>query len=95
MVLLGPERICILREDFIKQVLVTKCTKYGRPKVLESVFPKMGKGIFLVNGKEHAWQRKMLNPSFSFSSLLSFVEIFDANTNNLIKVCVINIWDSY
>ncbi|XP_065071288.1 cytochrome P450 4F4-like [Rhopilema esculentum] len=84
-VLLGPERVCILREDFIKQVLVTKCTKYGRPKVLQSVFPKMEKGVFMVNGKEHAWQRKMLNPSFSFSSLLSFVEIFDANTNNLIK----------
>ena len=40
----------------------------------------------MTNGKEHAWQRKMLNPAFSFSSLMSFVEVFDANTDNLIKV---------
>ena len=64
------------------------CTKYGRPTNLSKVFPKIAKGVFIVNGKEHAWQRKMLNPAFSFSSLMGFVEVFDANTNNLIKVCM-------
>ncbi|XP_065071287.1 cytochrome P450 4A5-like [Rhopilema esculentum] len=83
--LLGPKRICIFKEDFIKQVLVRNCTKYGRSKLLAGVFPQVKKGILLVNGKEHAWQRKMLNPSFSFSSLLPFVDVFDANADSLVQ----------
>ncbi|XP_065071289.1 uncharacterized protein LOC135695975 [Rhopilema esculentum] len=83
--LLGSEIICVFREEFLKKILVKNCTKYGRPTNLSKVFPKIAKGVFIVNGKEHAWQRKMLNPAFSFSSLMAFVEVFDANTNNLIK----------
>ena len=85
--LVGPKRICIFKEDFIKQVLVRNCTKYGRSKLIAGVFPQAKKGILLVNGKEHAWQRKMLNPSFSFSSLLPFLDVFDANADSLIQVC--------
>jgi len=42
--------------------------------------------LFLANGKEHAWQRKLLNPVFSHSSILEFVKTFDSNIENLIKV---------
>jgi len=41
--------------------------------------------LFLANGKEHAWQRKLLNPVFSHSSILEFVKTFDSNIENLIK----------
>ena len=70
----------------MKKILVSHCMKYQRGPLLGDIFPKMKTGLFLANGKEHAWQRKLLSPLFSHSSVLEFVKTFDQNTENLIKV---------
>lgn len=73
----------------MKQILVTNCTKYDRTPVLGEIFPSIKNGLFLSAGKEHAWQRKMLNPAFSYASVLEFLTTFDKNVDNLIMVCTI------
>ena len=73
----------------MKKVLVSNCLKYQRGKLIGEIFPKMKNGLFLSRGKEHAWQRKVLNPFFSSTSVLEYVQTFDTNTENLIKVGLI------
>ena len=84
----GPQRICIFKEEFLKKILVTNSKKYLRASVIPNTFPTIANGLFASNGKEHAWQRKLINPIFSYSSVLGFVKAFDTNTANLIKVTI-------
>ena len=77
----------MFKEEFLKQILVTSCTKYARTKILGEIFPSIKNGLFLSNGKEHAWQRKMLNPAFSYASVLEYLTPFNENVDNLIMVC--------
>ncbi len=76
----------IFSEKFIKQVLITNCYKYGNAGVAVSFFPSIKGGLFDANGKEHAWQRKMLNPAFSYSSVNDFLSVFDESATNLVQV---------
>jgi len=84
-ILLGEKRICIFKEEYVRKVLVSNCMKYERGQLLGDIFPKTETGMFLANGKEHAWQRKILTPVFTHASVLEFVKTFDENTENLIK----------
>ena len=74
--------------DDIKRVLVTDNIKYNRPNFIEKLldFKIKGRTLFNVNGKEHAMQRKMLNPSFSYGSVQNYIPIFNEVVNTLIEV---------
>ena len=84
--IVGGKRICIFKEEYVKKVQVSNCLKYERSDILGELFPMIKNGLFMANGKEHAWQRKLLNPVFSQSSVLEFVKTFDSAIENLIKV---------
>lgn len=70
----------------MKKILVTNHVKYKKPGLLAEIFPNIRNGLFMSNGKDHALQRKLLNPVFSYSSIIGFVNVFDSNTDNLIQV---------
>ena len=42
----------------------------------------------MSNGKEHAWQRKMLNPAFSYANLKGMVPFMKTAADDLVQVRV-------
>lgn len=72
--------------DLIKHVTVTKSKNYVRSSVLKNIIPSIGNGLFSSNGKEHARQRKMINPAFNYSNLTGMVGDFEDISSNLVKV---------
>ena len=82
----GSKRLVVFRPDYVKQILVSNNFKYYKPDVVEEGVPSTGNGLFSSNGKEHAWQRKMITPAFGYSSVKTFIGIFDRCANNLSEV---------
>ena len=72
--------------DLVKQVLVTNCYKYLRPPNIWFIIPPLGNSLFMSNGKEHAWQRKMLNPGFSYGNLKGMVPFMKTAADDLVQV---------
>ena len=81
----GIKRLVVFKPEYVKQVLVSNF-KYYRPDVIKEAVPSIGNGLFSSNGKEHAWQRKTITPTFGCSSIKIFVGIFDKCANNLPEV---------
>lgn len=65
---------------------VTKSQNYARSALVKAVLPSIGNGLFSSNGKEHARQRKMINPAFNYSNLTGMVDDFKDVSSNLVKV---------
>ena len=85
----GKERLCVFKPEYVKQILVSNNHKYYRPGVVKDVIPSLGNGLFTSNGKEHAWQRKMIHPAFSYGVIKAFVPVFDKNTDILLEVSLL------
>ncbi|OJD11453.1 hypothetical protein AJ78_07780 [Emergomyces pasteurianus Ep9510] len=73
----NSERILVLSAKALGEVLVSKCDDYIKPShvkvLLES---KIGKGILLTEGEHHRYQRKLLQPAFSFRHVKTLYPIF-------------------
>ena len=82
----GKERLCVFKPEYVKQILVSNHQKYYSPAVVKEAFPSLGDGLFTSNGREHAWQRKMIHPAFSYGVVKTFVPVFDKNTDILSEV---------
>ena len=82
----GDTRVIVYDKDLIKQVMITECYKYDRPEFAKKLIPGVGNGLFASNGKEHAIQRKMINPAFHFTHLKTFVPAFVESTEELVQV---------
>ena len=72
--------------DLIKYVTVTNAKNYARSQQVRKVLPSVGNGLFSSNGREHALQRKMINPAFTYSNLTGFVDDFQELACNLVTV---------
>ena len=72
--------------DLIKHVAVTNSKNYLRNEFVQTFIPSIGNGLFSSNGKEHARQRKMINPAFNYNNLTGMVDDFKEVTSNLVKV---------
>lgn len=72
--------------DLIKHVSVTNAMNYGRSPVVRTILPSIGNGLFSSNGKDHARQRKMINPAFNYNNLTGMVDDFKEVASNLVKV---------
>lgn len=72
--------------DLIKHVAVTNLKNYARTEFVRTFIPSIGNGVFSSNGKEHARQRKMINPAFNYNNLTGMVDDFKEVTSNLVKV---------
>ncbi|XP_020907813.1 cytochrome P450 709B2-like [Exaiptasia diaphana] len=83
---IGAERVVVYGADLIKQVLVTNSYKFDRSTFIKSLVPGSGNGLFASNGKDHARQRKMINPAFNIANLRTFVPAFVDCTFDLVKV---------
>jgi len=73
--------------DLVKQVLVTNCYKYLRPSLVRLLMPPLGNSLLTSNGKDHAWQRKMINPAFSYTNLKGMVPFMKTAADDLVQVC--------
>ena len=74
--------------EHLKYMLITNSTQFSKPNFVEKVvdFKIKGKTLFSVNGKEHAMHRRLLNPSFSYGSVQTYIPIFNKIADNLIEV---------
>ena len=72
--------------DLMKHVAVTNSKNYLRTQFVQTFIPSIGNGIFSSNGKDHAHQRKMINPAFNNSNLTGMVDDFKDVTSNLARV---------
>ena len=72
--------------DLVKQVLVTNCYKYWRPPFIRLAIPSLGNSLLTSNGKNHAWQRKMLNPAFSYANLKGTVPFMKTAADDVVQV---------
>lgn len=83
---LGNTRIFLSDPDMIKHVAVTNSKNYDRAQYVKTFIPSTGDGLFSAIGKDHAHQRKMVNPAFNYNNLMGMVDDFKDVTNNLVKV---------
>ena len=71
---------------YIKQILVSDSTKFQRPEFFKNILQFTGRTLFSSDGKEHAMQRKMLNPAFSYGNVQKFLPLFNEKALQLVKV---------
>lgn len=50
------------------------------------MIPPLGNSLLTSNGTQHAWQRKMLTPSFSYAHLKEMVPFMKTAADDLVKV---------
>ncbi|XP_065056370.1 uncharacterized protein LOC135684662 [Rhopilema esculentum] len=67
----------------IKKVLVNEPTGFTRSPYAKKMCPLFGNGVFTSLGKEHAMQRKSLNPYFSTVNVQEYLPIFVKKTKEL------------
>ncbi|XP_020604870.1 cytochrome P450 4F5-like [Orbicella faveolata] len=82
----GEKRVFLSGPDLIKHVAVTNSKNYARTEFVRTFIPSIGNGVFSSNGKEHARQRKMINPAFNYNNLTGMVDDFKEVTSNLVKL---------
>lgn len=70
--------------ELIKQVLVTNCYKYLRPSLLRFLVPPLGNSLLTSNGKDHAWQHKIINPAFSYANLKGMVPFMKTAADDVV-----------
>jgi len=70
----------------IKHVSVSNSKNYDRAQFVRTFIPSTGYGLFSSTGKDHAHQRKMINPAFNYSNLTGMVDVFKDVTTNLVTV---------
>ena len=73
--------------ELAKQVFVTNCYKYLRPPFIRLAIPPLGNSLATSNGRDHAWQRKMINPAFSYANLKGMVPFMKKAAGDLLQVC--------
>ena len=83
---LGGYRVYFLNPAHIKQILVSDSTKFRRPDFLRMILNFTGRTLFSSNGKEHAMQRRMLNPAFSYGNVQKFLPLFNEKAKQLVQV---------
>ena len=79
--------------DLVKQVLVTNCYKYLRPPFIRLAIPPLGNSLVTSNGKDHAWQRKMINPAFSYTNLKGMVPFMKTAADDVVQVYMLILTD--
>lgn len=67
----GFERVCIADDDMIKEVTIRNPYNFVKPAMIVRWMKGVlgEQGILLVDGEQHARQRKMLAPAFSTASI--------------------------
>ena len=88
VVFLGNTRIFLSDPDMIKHVAVTNSKNYDRAQYVKTFIPSTGDGLFSAIGKDHAHQRKMVNPAFNYNNLMGMEDDFKDVTRNLVKVSI-------
>ena len=86
ILLLDLPTLYLTDPDLVQEVLVTHYYKYSKPGFLQLLIPPLGNSLLTSNGKEHAWQRKMLNPAFSYAHLKGMVPFMKTAGDNLVQV---------
>ena len=70
----------------IKKVLVNEPTCFTRTPYPKKMCPLFGNGVFTSLGKDHAMQRKNLNPYFSTVNVQEYLPIFVKKAKELAEV---------
>ena len=83
---LGQTRVFLSDPDMIKHVSATNSNNYDRAQFVRTFIPSTGNGLLSSTGKDHAHQRKMINPAFNYNNLTGMVDDFKDVTSNLVKV---------
>ena len=76
----------VVDPEIIRSVAVTNCQKFGRSDFVTKVIPSVEKGLFAVNGKVHARQKRMIGPVFNSANLRGFLDVFKENAEKLLQV---------
>jgi len=50
------------------------------------MIPPLGNSLVTANGRDHAWQRKMLTPAFSYANLKGMVPFMKTAADDLVQV---------
>ncbi len=79
--------VIVCDPDLIHEVLVEKADAFGREPVTRRSFaPVIGRtSLFLAEGAEWRWQRRVVAPIFRHDALLSFVPVFAAMARRQIE----------
>ena len=72
--------------ELIRFVTVKNPHKFERTNFVSLVVPSISKGLFVAVGKAHARQKRIIGPAFSSANLQGFLDIFQENSKNLVKV---------
>ncbi len=74
------ESLLVCDPDMIEQVLIARADQFGRDWVTRRILaPVTGEtSIFLAEGAEWRWQRRVVAPAFRHDTLVSFVPVFAA-----------------
>ena len=86
LLFLGGYRVIISDPEIIRSVAVTNCQKFARSDFVTKVIPGIEKGLFAVNGRVHAHQKRMIGPVFKSSNLRGFLDVFNENAEKLLQV---------
>lgn len=82
----GSSRVFLADPDLIKYVTVTNAKNYLRTPQIRKILPSIGNGLFSSNGRDHALQRKMINPAFHYKNLTGMVDDFQELACNLVTL---------
>ncbi len=84
--LIGGYRVHVTDPDVAKHVIVSNNKNYRRQDVLKQMLPDLGNGLITANGRDHAIQRKQLNPFFSSSKIKGYLPVFAQKAEELVQV---------
>ncbi|XP_044312870.1 probable cytochrome P450 313a3 isoform X2 [Drosophila rhopaloa] len=91
LVWIGPEPFVVTRDPKIAEEVLLSSECINRSShAADPIALSVGDGLFTLKGNKWITRRKQMNPTFKHNILLSFLPIFNAETNTLV-----NLLDTY
>ena len=81
----GGYMVVVANVQHVKDVL-GKTSLFKKDKFFQTLFPLMGEGVLCSNGKQHAFQRRLMAKAFSPDHIRKFTPIMNSHANRLIEV---------
>ncbi|KAF9448068.1 cytochrome P450 [Macrolepiota fuliginosa MF-IS2] len=83
----GVERLIFMEPNALYQILVKDWFQYPRLEFLRNILGLVtGYGLLTVTGDEHKQMRKVMNPAFSISNLMSQSHVYWDSTDRLVDI---------
>ena len=81
----GGYRVVVANAQHVKHVL-GNAALFDKDDFFQTLFPMMGNGVLCSNGKEHAFQRRLLAKAFSPDHIRKFSPLMNNHAKRLIEV---------